>query len=185
MKYNQFSDASSILNDYVLVQDANSPSVLVKKNQSTASHQEQLKESTDSVKYYFDCKYYYFDSPQDSIKRDFVESWKEALLQMGELTKEIFDASDLNPMVEATSKRAFLTALFWLVNVFSNNKNLTCPDIVPSGEGGIDIEWTFEALFVSVQIHKSNPKNDRIYYKRDGSFKSTELNKENLLDLLG
>lgn len=179
----QFSDVSSLMDDYVLIQNAGSPSELRRKNPSNL-HQVAWSRCSDYQRYKAAENFYHIDDRVQAFKNELVSSWGEAISQLQDLHKELFDDSDLSPMIEATSKRAFLTTLFWIVKTFSNDKSLPCPDIVPSGNGGIDIEWTFEDRFVSAQIHKSNLANDKIYFRLSRGFESAELNLENLLNLL-
>lgn len=179
----QFSDVSSIMDDYVLIQNQGGPSELRRKSSSTLN-QEAWNRCSPYERYKAAENIYHIDERVQAFKHELKTSWGEAISQLQELHGELFDDSSLNPAIEATSRRAFLTALFWLVKTYSEDRSLPCPDIVPSGDGGIDIEWTFDDRFVSAQIHKSNPANDRIYFRFREGFQSTELKMGNLLSLL-
>ena len=179
----QFSDVSSLMDDYILVQNPGSPSELRRKSSSN-SRQETWNRCSYYERYKAAEKIYHIDDRVQAFRDELLSSWGEAISQIRELYKELFDSSELSPMVEATSKRAFITSLFWVIKTFSEDESLPCPDILPSGDGGIDIEWTFDDRFVSVQIHKSNHVNDKIYFRRNNGFESAKLNVDNLLSLL-
>lgn len=172
---------------YTLVQTPGNPSFLVKKSENPTLQQERTRAVSYSNRYNTAPTFHHlrdFEVVRTLID-DLFDKWQDAVIQLMELRKEINDASHLNPSIEATSLRAYITTIGYLVKLFHKDRTLPCPDIVPSGDGGIDIEWTLDNKFVSVQIHKSNPKNDRIYFRLNGaSFESVELNRENLSNLL-
>ena len=174
------------IGDYTLIQSPNAPSRLLPRSESEMP---QRKSRTTYWDRYVNAKKNYHLRPSqevDAFTERFIGSWPSAALQMVGLLKEVSSSTcQLSPSVEPTSKRAYLATFGWLFRLFKSNEDLPCPDIVPSGDGGIDIEWTREKIFISVQIHKSRPQNDRIYFKRDGhSFSSEELKLDNLLALL-
>lgn len=170
---------------YTLLQRPGVPSRFVKKSESNLQ-QDPPRNLTYWDRYKTAQNFYHLRPPEEveAFADNFVKKWQNAASQMMGLLKETSDSTHLNPNVEATTKRAFLTTLLWLFRLFRKNEDLPGPDIVPNGDGGIDIEWTFANRFISVQIHKSNPNNDRIYYKKAEGFASVELNANNLLALL-
>jgi hypothetical protein len=173
------------VDDYVLVQNPGSPSRFVKKTE-TNLQQEPTRNLTYWDKYKSAQKIYHLRPLQavEEFTEQFMKAWPEAGIQMVELLHEVKDPSRVNSAIEATSKRAFLTTFLWLFKAFIKSPGAPCPDVVPNGEGGIDVEWTIGDKLVSLQIHKSNPNNDRIFFKKDAGFSSTELTLVNLLNLL-
>ena len=183
MRYEQ---AIPNLEDYILVQQSGVPSRLVKRSDVNLQNKPMRR-----LTYLDKCRsaqnFYHLRSMNavEDLITSFTAKWPTTAMQMTELLKELTDASHLSPKIEVTSKRSFLTTFLWVVlKVFSSYPDLPSPDIVPNGDGGIDIEWTLEDKFVSVQIHKSNPNNDRIYFKKAAGFSSLDLNIRNLLKLI-
>lgn len=108
------------------------------------------------------------------------DDWRESFVQLF----ESLDRAQLNAELEPVTARAFRVALKALQMSYDASPNLSAPDVILSGDGGIDIEWSAKDKLVSVRIRKSDDARDRIYSQDSEDFGSVEFNEENLKSAL-
>lgn len=100
--------------------------------------------------------------------KDVYSIWEDSFVQL----HQSLDTTELNPELEPVSSRAFITSLKVLENAFKVAPDLPAPEMVFSGDGGIDIEWSNGAKLVSIRIRKLEQQEDRIYFQDGDNFGS-------------
>jgi hypothetical protein len=93
----------------------------------------------------------------------FAEAWGTALADLLEIPAKSLIAFTGDPVDYSVVVRA-ISVMFEVYQGFCTE----VPDVVNSGDGGVDIEWDFEESFVSIHISPSDPKFDRIYISNGG-----------------
>ena len=106
----------------------------------------------------------------------FIEEWKTTLAQLHKFANE--QKEEMNAV--KPTQRAFRVTLLIMFEIYKVNPQLSQPDIVVSGDGGVDIEWELESEFISVQIKREENGTDKIYFEQDDEYGSTEVTKQNL-----
>jgi len=186
-----FIDSSQILEEYLVERDdAKSPLILKpsfshpaqnERNYVGQEHlirkQENISIGSSSQNNFLWSNLSFFDI---KLFGRFLDEWKTSLVQLYKFTNE--PKEEMN--TERPSQRAFRTALIWLFEIYQSNPQISQPDIVVSGDGGIDIEWEFENKFISLQIKEKENGTDKIYVEQEGSYGSIEITKQNLQKIL-
>ena len=171
----QFSDTSNLLNDYELVQ-ADGISILKKKDNFETSREPIYKLNAQWGHAY--------EAEAEDFYVEIISAWGNSFKQLSELEKELSDEVKLNPVIKPITKRAFSNTVDLLVKLFYKDKTLLAPDIISSGDGGIDIEWETNSKVISIHIDSKSHKRDMIYYKTVEGFKYKNLTVRNIFDLL-
>lgn len=196
MNYNprqkqNFIDSSQILENYTIERgDAKSPLILTPKfsqssgNKQTYVDRNNRVERKESV-YLKRCSgssahWSSLDMLDIKLFGKFLDEWETTVVQLYKFTNESKEETN----TERPSQRAFRASLVWLFEIYQLNPQISQPDIVVSGDGGIDIEWEFENRFVSLQIKKEENGTDKIYVEQEDKYGSTEVTKQNLQKLL-
>lgn len=196
MNYNprpkqNFIDSSQILENYTIERgDERSPLILTPKfsqpmqNEQTYVGRNNGIERRESV-YFQRCsgsnaRWSSLDMLDIGLFGKFLNEWETSLVQLYKYTNESREAIN----AEKPSQRAFRTTLIWMFEIYQLNPQISQPDIVVSGDGGVDIEWEFEDKFVSLQIKKEEDGTDKIYTEQGGQYCSMDVTKQNLQKLL-
>lgn len=192
MNYNprqnqQFIDSSQILENYTIEKgDEKSPLILIPKfsQPSTDKQNYVWRENRFEGKetfYFHKCsgttaRWSNLDILDIKLFRDFMNEWETTLVQLYKFTNE----SEAETNTEKPSQRAYRTALILMFEVYQMIPGLSQPDVVVSGDGGVDIEWELEDKFVSLQIKKEENGTDKIYIEQGSEYGSTEVSTQNL-----
>jgi len=196
MNYNpklnqQFIDSSQILENYTIERgDEKSPLILTpnfsqpSQSKQTYVSRENRTERQESV-YSQRCsginaRWSNLNRPDIDLFGKFVDEWETSVVQLYKFTNEQKEKTN----TERPSQRAFRTALIWMFEIYRMDLQIPQPDVVVSGDGGIDIEWEFENKFISLQIKEEENGTDKIYVEREGEYGSTEVTKQNLQKIL-
>lgn len=113
----------------------------------------------------------------DAIER-LVTTWQESIVELFGLLNEPFN-SETEVTAWATNR-----TIEWLSFVISIRPDLHEPDVIPSGDGGIDIEWETDRYSLSLHIGASELQHESIYFENEGKHAGLLLNKPNLRELV-
>ena len=174
----QFSDASNLADGYELVY-LDGIAYYKERTGNKGSRTSEVLNYSQDVNWQ-----HAYETQADVLYEKMLISWGDACIQVRELFRELYQESEFAPQIKPTTKRAFTSVSGWLVQLFIADGSLSCPDVVPDGDGGVDIEWELDDQFVSVHIHNSNREQDKIYFKKNGEFHHSELTLENLLAVI-
>lgn len=108
--------------------------------------------------------------------KQITEKWADAFNQLSEAQ----DTSNYNMDVVMPSANTVTLISKWLNEAFTVDLDLASPDIVPDGEGGLDIEWNLTDKLVSIHIDNSDETLNRIFVKNPEGYKSIPLTEANI-----
>jgi len=190
-KNQRFIDSSQILENYTVERgDEKSPLILTPKfsppsnNKQTYVGRGNRIEGQEGV-YFQKCsgnnaRWSNLDILDIKLFGEFVDKWENSIVQLYKFTNE--SSKDAN--TETPSQRAYRTALIWMFEIYKLNPQISEPDIVVSGDGGVDIEWDLDDKFISLQIKREENGMDKIYFEHNGKYTAIEVSKQNLQTLL-
>ncbi len=94
------------------------------------------------------------------------------------------DKSQLNPLIEPTSERAYKAAKRWIVWAVNKFSNLSKPYIIVTGDGGVVVEWRMKDNFVSVDFDEEDSEMDIIFFQINNKKDSEDFNENKLEEVL-
>lgn len=102
--------------------------------------------------------------------------WSDSFIQL----EAVQNINNYNAEVELPSDETISTVTHWINEAFAVVPDSNAPDIVPDGEGGLDIEWALPGKFISIHIDHSDTDLNRIFVKQGPEFYSKSLIPQNL-----
>lgn len=105
----------------------------------------------------------FFETSELSLTRRLLNAW----------AKSFSDLASLVTAGNVVTRRAAEWSVTFTTLIFMVNSNLPGPEIVISGDGAIDLEWTLNNRFISIHIGATDEDYETVYEDRDGTSQVT------------
>lgn len=176
LNQNISKQADDIVAQYVPTRDVPSGPVMLKRIEPGSG-------STGAFPMYFYCKQTAatWHDPRDvatmratTMAHELFARWKNAFSSLWRLASH-----------EKIGATVEYRVLFWLVQAYITKSDLPCPELISTGtDMGVDIEWSGDSFFLSLQIENSRDSQGLLYFEFEDHFQSKELSIKALRDVL-